>query len=135
VVCGRINRLTHNIDVDTLEKMEAEGLQFNEIGEVQIDLHNPIFGDPYERNRVTGSFIVVDPQTNDTVAAGMILQAAPTRGAEDWTTLPYVPALPSGRASQSGSRVLAALEKRRSAEPLLQSFWHAVYRLRSSTVM
>ena len=82
VVCGRINRLTHKIDINTLEKIEADDLQFNEIGEAQIDLHNPICCDPYGRNRITGSFIVIDPVTNDTVAAGMILGAVPTRGAE-----------------------------------------------------
>jgi bifunctional enzyme CysN/CysC len=82
IVCGRINRLTHKIDINTLEKTEGDSLEFNEIGEAQIDLHNPIFCDPYERNRITGSFIVIDPLTNDTVAAGMILHAAPTRGAE-----------------------------------------------------
>jgi len=82
IVCGKINRLTHKIDINTLEKIEADGLQFNEIGEAQIDLHNPIFCDPYERNRITGSFIVIDPLTNDTVAAGMIQHAVPTRGAE-----------------------------------------------------
>jgi adenylylsulfate kinase len=65
-----------------LEKIEADDLQFNEIGEAQIDLHNPICCDPYGRNRITGSFIVIDPVTNDTVAAGMILGAVPTRGAE-----------------------------------------------------
>jgi bifunctional enzyme CysN/CysC len=82
IVCGRINRLTHKIDIDTLEKIEADSLQFNEIGEAQIDLHNPIFCDPYERNRITGSFIVIDPLTNDTVAAGMILRAVSTHGAQ-----------------------------------------------------
>jgi bifunctional enzyme CysN/CysC len=82
IVCGRINRMTHKININTFEKIEADGLQFNEIGEAQIDLHNPIFCDPYERNRTTGSFIVIDPLTNDTVAAGMILEAVPTRGAE-----------------------------------------------------
>lgn len=82
IVCGRISRLIHKVDIDTLERIETDGLEFNEIGEAQIDLHNPIFCDPYERNRTTGSFIVIDPSTNDTVAAGMILHAVPTRGAE-----------------------------------------------------
>ena len=43
VLCGRVNRLNHKIDINTFEKLEADSLQFNEIGEVQIDLHNPIF--------------------------------------------------------------------------------------------
>jgi bifunctional enzyme CysN/CysC len=77
VVCGRIDRLNHKIDVDSFEKLEADSLRFNEIGEVKIDLHNPIYCDSYDHNRTTGSFIVIDPYSNDTVAAGMIVQATP----------------------------------------------------------
>ena len=82
VLCGRISRLNHKIDVNTLEKAEADILQFNEIGEVQIDLQSPIFCDPYETDRGTGSFIVIDPHTNDTVAAGMILGASPVQAGD-----------------------------------------------------
>src|ERR1019366_4046672 len=60
VLCGRISRLKHKIDVNTLETADADILQFNEIGEVQIDLQSPIFCDPYESDRSTGSFIVID---------------------------------------------------------------------------
>ncbi len=77
VLCGRVHRLNHKIDINSFEKLEADSLQFNEIGEVQIDLHNPIFCDSYDRNRSTGSFIVVDPFNNDTLGAGMILEAVP----------------------------------------------------------
>jgi bifunctional enzyme CysN/CysC len=82
VLCGRISRLNHKIDVNTLETAEADILQFNEIGEVQIDLQSPIFCDPYESDRSTGSFIVIDPHTNDTVAAGMILEASPVQAGD-----------------------------------------------------
>jgi len=82
VLCGRIKRLNHKIDINTLEKIEADSLHFNEIGEVQLDLHNPIFCDPYERNRATGSFIVIDPFNNDTVAAGMIVEAMPVQAGD-----------------------------------------------------
>ena len=75
VVCGRVIRLHHKIDIDSFDKRQADSLQLNEIGEVQIDLHSPIFCDPYRRNRATGSFILIDPLNNDTVAAGMILEA------------------------------------------------------------
>ena len=82
VVCGRISQLDHKIDVNTLAQLRAESLQLNEIGLVQIDLHNPIFCDPYQTNRNTGSFIVIDPSNNDTVAAGMIVAAVPDRTSE-----------------------------------------------------
>jgi bifunctional enzyme CysN/CysC len=77
VVCARIDHLSHKIDIDGFEELEASSLRFNEIGKVKIDLHNPIYCDSYERNRSTGSFIVMDPYNNDTVAAGMIVQATP----------------------------------------------------------
>ena len=82
VLCGRIRGLNHKLDVNSLDKIEADSLQFNEIGEAQIDLQNPIFCDPYERNRTTGSFIVIDPLTNDTVAAGMIVDAVPAQAGD-----------------------------------------------------
>jgi bifunctional enzyme CysN/CysC len=75
VLCARVSRLLHKIDINSFEKVDADSLEFNEIGEVQIDLQNPIFCDPYDYNRNTGSFIVIDPNNNDTVAAGMILEA------------------------------------------------------------
>jgi bifunctional enzyme CysN/CysC len=77
VVCGRVSRVLNRIDVNNFERVEADGLELNEIGEVQIELHNPIFCDPYRCNRATGSFILIDPLNNDTVAAGMIVDAVP----------------------------------------------------------
>jgi bifunctional enzyme CysN/CysC len=82
VVCARINKLNHKVDINTFDKLEADSLQFNEIGEVQIDLHTPIFCDPYRSNRTTGSFIVIDPFNNDTLAAGMIVAAAAAQAGE-----------------------------------------------------
>ena len=82
VLCGKVSRLNHKIEINTFTKLDADSLQFNEIGEVQIDLHNPIFCDPYEDNRSTGNFIVIDPANNDTVAAGMIVEASAEQSAE-----------------------------------------------------
>jgi bifunctional enzyme CysN/CysC len=82
VLCGRINRLLHKTDVDTLENTPAEHLSFNEIGMVEIETHTDIFCDTYGANRATGSFILIDPLTNDTVAAGMIEEATPLEEAD-----------------------------------------------------
>ncbi len=79
VLCGKVSQLNHKIEINTFEKQEADSLQFNEIGEVQLDLHSPIFCDPYLENRSTGSFILIDPFNNDTVAAGMITEAIPDK--------------------------------------------------------
>jgi len=82
VLCGRINRLAHKINVDTLEPDHAENLQFNEIGMVEIETHNDIFCDAYDSNHATGSFILIDPLNNETVAAGMIVEALPLEASE-----------------------------------------------------
>ena len=47
-------------------------MRLNEIGVVQVEAQRPLFIDPYRRNRYTGSFILLDPLTNDTLGAGMI---------------------------------------------------------------
>jgi sulfate adenylyltransferase subunit 1 (EFTu-like GTPase family) len=44
----------------------------NDIGRISIRTSAPLFFDDYRRNRITGSFILIEPQTNETVAAGMI---------------------------------------------------------------
>ena len=79
VLCGKVSRLNHKIDINTFAKLDTDSLDFNEIGEVQLDLHSTIFCDSYRDNRHTGSFIVIDPLNNDTVAAGMIVDALPDR--------------------------------------------------------
>ena len=67
-----ISRVVYRIDVDTLHREDVEAFGFNDIGRVQIQTASPIFFDRYEMNRETGSFILIDPHTNNTVAAGMI---------------------------------------------------------------
>jgi bifunctional enzyme CysN/CysC len=82
LVCGTIGRLEHKVDINTFAELEADSLQLNEIGLVQLDLHNPIFCDPYRMNRSTGSFIIIDPACNDTVAAGMVVAAVADHSGE-----------------------------------------------------
>lgn len=69
---GQIESLRYRVDVNTLHRSPAPDLQLNEIGRCTITLSQPIFFDPYRRNRTTGAFIVIDRLTNVTVAAGMI---------------------------------------------------------------
>jgi bifunctional enzyme CysN/CysC len=71
-VSGTITRLKHKTDVNTFEHMAADRLNLNEIGSVNISLSAPAAFDPYEHNRRTGAFIVIDRVTNATLAAGMI---------------------------------------------------------------
>ena len=68
-----VNDLQYKININTLRKIEDDKeFEMNEIGRVSIRTSAPIYFDSYENNRTTGSFIVVDDMTNETVAAGMI---------------------------------------------------------------
>jgi bifunctional enzyme CysN/CysC len=77
-----VKDLHYRLDVNTLHRdHEAAGLALNEIGRVSLRTTAPLLFDDYRRNRETGSFILIDEATNNTVAAGMILgptQSAPT---------------------------------------------------------
>ena len=64
--------IEYKVDVNTLERHPAENLRFNEIARVAIRTLQPLFVDPYVTNRATGSFILIDETTNNTLAAGMI---------------------------------------------------------------
>ena len=69
-----VNDLHYRLDVNTLHRdHDASSLELNEIGRVSLRTTAPIFFDDYRRNRDTGSFILIDETTNNTVAAGMIL--------------------------------------------------------------
>jgi bifunctional enzyme CysN/CysC len=67
-----VSRVVYRMDVDTLHRDEAAQLGLNDIGRVEVTTAVPLFFDAYQGNRATGSFILVDPYTNVTVAAGMI---------------------------------------------------------------
>jgi sulfate adenylyltransferase large subunit len=68
-----IDKLEYRVDVNSLERdPEAAQLGLNEIGRVHLRSSAPLVVDPYSRNRTTGSFILIDESTNDTVGAGMI---------------------------------------------------------------
>ncbi len=71
-VRAEIERLAGVVDPETLRLAPAETLSLNDIGQVVIRSHQPLFFDAYRTNRATGAFILIDSLTNDTVAAGMI---------------------------------------------------------------
>ena len=71
-VTGRVERIVHRVDVNTLDAFEAEKLQLNEIGLVRIAFNAPIVFDAYQDCRSTGSLIVIDRLSNATSGAGMI---------------------------------------------------------------
>jgi bifunctional enzyme CysN/CysC len=72
VVTATISPLKYKINVNTLEHAAAVKFDLNDIGVANLQLDRPIAFDPYEVNRDTGGFILIDRATNDTVGAGML---------------------------------------------------------------
>jgi bifunctional enzyme CysN/CysC/sulfate adenylyltransferase subunit 1 len=70
-----VESVDYRVDINSLDHLEADQLGLNEIGRVRLRCSSPLVVDPYHRNRTTGSFILIDESTNDTVAAGMIANA------------------------------------------------------------
>jgi len=73
VVSGSFNSINYKVDVNTYEKTEVSTLSLNDIASCKMLLTRPIASDDYKTNRLTGSFIVVDRISNNTVGAGMIV--------------------------------------------------------------
>ncbi len=93
----------YRIDVDTLHRDEqADTLALNDLGRVRIELASPLVYDSYRRNRTMGSLIVIDEATNETVAAGTILDAD-TESGERAADVAAGPAVAGGAAAGSGA--------------------------------
>jgi bifunctional enzyme CysN/CysC len=73
-----INSVAYRTNVNTLSREQGQPLALNEIGRVSITTKTPLFIDSYERNRATGNFIVIDEDTFQTVAGGMIIDRQPS---------------------------------------------------------
>jgi sulfate adenylyltransferase subunit 1 len=74
-VAAEVKAVKHRVNITTLDHESADRLEMNGIGVLRIETSRPIFFDAYTENRGTGSFILLDPATNATVGAGMILSA------------------------------------------------------------
>lgn len=71
-VKGSFSEVIHEFDPEDISMKPSVSLSLNEIGKVRVELKAPLFADVYSENRNTGAFIVIDPHTNQTAAAGMI---------------------------------------------------------------
>jgi sulfate adenylyltransferase large subunit len=108
VTLARVRQIRYRIDVNTLEHEPARALELNAIGVVAVEAQRPLLFDPYRKNRFTGSFILIDPLTNETMGAGMILHAEAASGTAGRVTeaerrlarghAPLVICLPADRA-------------------------------------
>jgi bifunctional enzyme CysN/CysC len=76
-VQARVDEIVSVVDIHTLEDRLAPGkMELNDLGVVRFRLAEPLAVDPYARNRATGAFILIDEATNETVGAGMVVDAA-----------------------------------------------------------
>ena len=71
-VPASISKLKHRIDINDFSEVAANTLELNEIGIATISTTAPIGFDPYNDNRTTGAFVIIDKQTNATLGAGML---------------------------------------------------------------
>ncbi len=75
---ARVSALDYRLDVNTLHRdKSATALKLNELGRVTLRTQVPLLLDEYSRNPATGSFILIDPDNNGTVAAGMVRDTEP----------------------------------------------------------
>lgn len=69
-----VKELRYKIDINTLHRVvDIKKLQMNDIGRISIRTSKPLFFDTYKKNRQTGSIIIIDEQTNETIGAGMFI--------------------------------------------------------------
>jgi sulfate adenylyltransferase subunit 1 len=71
-VAARVTKVDTLLDINTQEKRPADGLKLNDIARISINVQQPLAADAYDAIRATGSFILIDEVTHQTVAAGMI---------------------------------------------------------------
>jgi sulfate adenylyltransferase subunit 1 (EFTu-like GTPase family) len=71
-VRGKAAKIHYRVDVNSLEQQSVATLQMNDIAYVEFETVSPLFFDSYTQNRITGSFILIDPISNATLGAGMI---------------------------------------------------------------
>jgi bifunctional enzyme CysN/CysC len=108
-VPAEVEDLRYRLDVDTLHRdLEAETLEVNDIGRIRIHTNSPLFFDEYRLNRNTGSFILVDPATDLTVAAGMIIGTGEPATAEQPVVADNVTFHPSKLTAEERADLLGA---------------------------
>ncbi|RHJ90416.1 sulfate adenylyltransferase subunit CysN [Parabacteroides bouchesdurhonensis] len=70
---ARIDSIRYKVNVNTMEQSSVDHLELNEIGRVVFTTGKELFFDPYQKNKQTGAFILIDPISNNTSAVGMII--------------------------------------------------------------
>lgn len=71
-----VDKIVYKLNINTLHRERSDNLSLNEIGKLNITTNQPLSFDSYSQNESTGSFIIIDEITNNTVGAGVILRAS-----------------------------------------------------------
>jgi sulfate adenylyltransferase subunit 1 (EFTu-like GTPase family) len=97
-------KIHYRVNVNTLVQESASSLQMNDIAYVEFETVSPLFFDPYTQNRITGSFILIDPISNATLGAGMIRAdlADQTFAGKVPVAQEYLPVTPAERYKRHG---------------------------------
>ncbi len=99
---AELKSIEYRLNINTLDREKADTLEMNAIGSVQIEAARPIAFDAYVKNRITGSFILIDGATNATVAAGLITGKASRGGGERQQEKAAVPVSFGERVTRQG---------------------------------
>ena len=102
---ARIDAIKYKVDVNTMEHSQADKLQLNEIAKVVFTTNKPLIFDSYKQNKSCGSFILIDPITNNTSAVGMII------GKVDSSESEYAITDSDRSLMQDGSSLITKLER------------------------
>ena len=95
----RIDHIEYKVDINTMEHLSVENgrlkkedvpMQLNQIARVVLTSSKEIFFDPYTQNKATGSFILIDPITNNTSAVGMIIGSIDEKDVRNTMELPVL---------------------------------------------
>lgn len=88
-----VESIAYRVNLETLEHENVDSLQLNDVARITLTTHRPIVFDPYQKNRGTGAFIIIDTMTNNTVGAGMIVGEAGAGDDGDQATTSHVSAV------------------------------------------
>ncbi len=104
VTKARFDEIRYKLDINTLHKQDADHLVLNEIGRAVITTARPLYFDPYRKNKITGSFIIIDPITHNTSAVGMIIDRVSSESLPSKITSGDLERINSGRSLISRNR-------------------------------
>src|SRR6266478_679233 len=114
-----IVKIEYRIDVNTLSRIPPAALGLNEIGRVVFQATRNLFLDSYLHNRLTGSFIVIDPDSNNTLGAGMVIDRIP----EDHLRAPLADTAPRSQNIRREEGYVAAHDRERLLGQRAVTIW------------